>query len=236
MPKFISCENFSAQSSSLSQAADTVYRCLATGKRYYWTGSAWSEYFEFSQGANIVVTPLAQSLPRASIADKRVVDSPYFVEPVDNIVRVSSLAALPVAGATYAVLMISPYTTTITAVQCYIGSSLGTVQFAVYSSLGALLGKTTALSAGSAGMRMAAIATDSAGNSISKVSVTGGSGYYIAVTSAAATTFYSIGSLPTASVTGIVAPQAYAATALPSSIALNSNNVATLPWLGVICS
>lgn len=239
MPKLISCEDFNAQKSTLTGATDTIYKCGNTGKRYYWTGSAFAEYFEVAQGGNITITPLNQSLPRASVSDRKAIDTPFSVEPINNLNLITGAVALPTAN-TYARAFIAPHTGRYANIECMTANNPGNnIQFGIYSQTGMLLYKTTAFadSSRSAGWAGSSFWYDSAGNMMTTAgaSLTGGTLYFLAVyCSGTSTTFAGFSGLPNYTLASPSNPlQAYGAGAIPATLTLNGSNATVFPYLKI---
>lgn len=237
--KIISCENFALQQSSLTGATDTVYKCGNTGKRYYWTGSAFAEYFEVAQGGNITITPLSQNLPKASVSDRKAIDTPFSVEPINNLNLITGAVALPTA-ATYARAFIAPHTGRYSNIESMVvTSAANNVQFGIYNSSGTLLGKTTAVADSSRGSGFVGSSfwLDSTGNMLTTcgVSLTGGNLYYLAVyCSGTSTTFAGFSAMPNYTLASPSNPlQAYGAGAIPYTLTLNGSNATVFPWIKV---
>lgn len=237
--KKISCENFALQQATLTGATDTIYKCLDTGKRYYWTGSAYLPYFEVTQGGNITITPLNQTLPRASVSDRKVIDTPFSVEPINNLNLITGAIALP-SAATYARAFIAPHTgkyVNIETMVAVVGAN--NIQFGIYSQTGNLLYKTTAVadSSRSAGWVGSSFWYDSAGNMMSTAgaSLTGGTLYFIAVyASGVSTQFAGFSGLPNYTLVSPSNPlQAYGAGAIPASLTLNGSNTTVFPFIKI---
>lgn len=238
--KIISCENFALQSSTLALTAttDTIVKCGTTGKRYYWTGSAYKEYFEVSQGGNITITPLAQTLPKASVSGRNVIDTPYSVEPIDNINRITGQITAPSAN-TFARLFVAPHTGNYVNIETMITTvGAGTLQWGIYSKSGALLGKTTAVadSSKASGWVGSSFWYDSTGTMKANAGVylTGGEAYFLAVYCSSLTTgFAGYSGLPNYSApSDLVNPlQAYGAGAIPATLTLNGSNQTVFPYI-----
>lgn len=238
--KLISCENFSLQSSTLSATAttDTVVKCGNTGKRYYWTGTLWKEYFEVTNGGNISVTPLSQVLPKASISGRNVIDTPYSVEPINNVNLITGQITLPTAN-TYARSFIAPHTGNYMNISTMITNvAAGNINFGIYSSNGNLLGKGSAVadSSKSNGYVGSSFWYDSAGamKSIAGVYLTGGQSYFLAIyCSSTSTGFAGFSGLPTyaLSTTLCNATQAYGVGSIPATLTLNGSMASVFPWI-----
>ena len=246
--KIISCENFALQSSTLALTAttDTIVKCGTTGKRYYWTGSAFAEYFEFSNGGNISVTPLAQALPKASISGRNPIDTPYYVEPIDNINRVNASQALPVINNVYARAFIAPHTGLYSNIRFQTDNVAGaTIRWAIYSDMGALIGQGSGVadSSYSNGWISDSLWRDTAGVTKDKcgVNLVGGQLYYIAVKCNSITTkFFGFSGLPNLSVGGTRKPlQAWSnvipadSTLFPSTVTFNGSNQTFFPYCAI---
>lgn len=243
--KLISCENFSLQSPTLSATAttDTIYKCLNSGKEYYWTGSAFAEYFKFSQGGNITVTPLNQTLQRASISDRKVIDTPFSVEPINNINLITGAYAMPTSGV-YARSFIAPHTGLYSNVEVMVSAiAAGSIQWAIYNMSGYLLGETSTIadSSSGSGWNGASFWYDSnhAMKSVCGVRLTGGEAYFLAMRcSSTSTTFFGYNNLPTVTIPGSKNPlQAFSSTipanqiSMPSTLTPNGSNIAIFPWI-----
>lgn len=238
--KLISCENFSLQSSTLALTAttDTIIKCGNTGKRYYWTGSAFKEYFEVSQGGNITVTPLAQTLPKASVSGRNVIDTPYAVEVIDNIQRITGQIVMPSANNTFARSFIAPHTGNYMSAAVMITNVAGgTIYFGIYNRLGNLMVKTSGVadSSRSNGMVNSSFWYDAAGQmkSVAGAYLTGGETYFIGVSCSSITTgFAGFSGLPNYSVPSAIAnpTQAYGAGIIPATLTLNGSNQTVFPW------
>ena len=238
--KIISCENFTSQSATLSATAttDTIVKCGTTGKRYYWTGTAWKEYFEVSQGGNITITPLSQTLPKASVSSKNVIDTPYSVEPINNINLITGQITMPTAN-TYARLFIAPHTGLFMNISTMITNvAAGNIAFGIYSSTGTRLGYSTSVadSSKSNGFVGSSFWYDGAGvlkSPYAGVYLTGGQAYFLAVYCSSTTTgFAGFSGLPTYSVPAVAnATQAYGAGSMPATLTLNGSNIAVFPFI-----
>ena len=237
--KIISCENFSLQSTTLALTAttDTVVKCGATGKRYYWTGSAFAEYFEVAQGGNITITPLSQTLPKASVSDRKVIDTPFSVEPINNANLITGQITLPTA-ATYARSFIAPHTGLYANIEIMVTAVGGNnIKFGIYSNTGMLIGQSSAVadSSKSGGFVGSSFWYDSAGNmkSTCGVYLTGGQSYLLAIYCSGTTTgFAGFSALPTYSISNTLAnpAQAYGAGSIPATLTLNGSNQSVFPW------
>lgn len=237
--KIISCENFALQQSSLTGAVDTVYKCGNTGKRYYWTGSAFAEYFEVAQGGNITITPLSQNLPKASVSDRKAIDTPFSVEPINNVNLITGAVSLPTAN-TYARAFIAPHTGRYANIETMVATvGANSIQFGIYSQTGNLLYKTTSVadSSRSAGWLCSSFWYDSAGNMMSTAgaSLTGGTLYFLAVyCSGVSTAFAGFSGLPNYTLASPSNPlQAYGAGAIPATLTLNGSNATVFPYIKV---
>lgn len=239
--KKISCENFALQKATLTGATDTIYKCLNTGKRYYWTGSAFAEYFEVAQGGNITITPLAQTLPKASVSDRKVIDTPYSVEPINNINLITGSYAMPTTG-TYARAFVAPHTGRYGTAACIVGTTGGTnIVFGIYDQAGNLLGQASSFadSSSSNGWSSSSFWYDANRNMLSTagVQLTGGKLYFFGVrTSSTGTLLLGYNNLPTFSNSKIPL-QAFTSTvpadgiSMPATLTLNGSNVAIFPYI-----
>ena len=245
--KIISCENFSLQSATLSATAttDTIVKCGNTGKRYYWTGTTWSEYFEFQQGGNITVTPLSQTVPRASISDRKVIDTPFSVEPINNINLITGSYALPVAKNVYARAFIAPHTGTYSQIKFLTDTVTGaSINWAIYGDAGELIGQgmSVADSSYSNGWISTALWKDASNNmkSTCGVQLLGGRLYYIAVKCDSITMkFWGYNNLPNITIGATRKPlQGWSSTipsgdtmSFPTSLTLNGSNQVIFPYV-----
>lgn len=243
--KIINCENFALQSTTLALTAttDTVVKCGNTGKRYYWTGSAWAEYFEVAQGGNITITPLAQTLPKASVSSRTVIDTPFAVEPINNINLITGSYALPVANNVYARAFIAPHTGNFSNMRFLTDNVSGaTINWALYGDSGELIGQGMAVadSSYSNGWIGTSFWRDAAGAMKAKcgVQLLGGKLYYIAVKCDNITTkFWGFNNLPNVSIGATRKPmQGWSnvipaqSSLFPSSLTLNGSNQTTFPY------
>lgn len=246
--KIISCENFALQSTTLALTAttDTVVKCGATGKRYYWTGSAFAEYFEVAQGGNITITPLSQTLPKASVSDRKVIDTPFSVEPINNINLITGSYALPVVKNVYARAFIAPYTGLYSQVKFMTdtsGGSGGNVRWAIYGDAGELIRQGMGLAdvTVSNGWNSDALWKDSAGTTLSTcgANLLGGKLYYIAIKcDSLVTKFWGFNNLPNVTIQGTRKPlQGFSSTIpansmdFPTSLTLNGSNQTFFPYV-----
>lgn len=250
--KIISCENFSLQAATLSATAttDTIVKCGNTGKRYYWTGTAWSEYFDFSQGGNITITPLNQVLPKASVSSRNIIDTPYSAEVINNFNLITGEYSMPTSG-TYARAFIAPHTGRYSNVKFLVGSTPvgGGIHFGIYNDSGNLLAQSfgVADSTMSNGWTNADLNRDASGNMITftgggtGVILTGGQLYYIGVRNTMTTSkIYGFNNLPNLSIATNRHPvQGFSATypstgvGVPNTITLNGSNQAIFPYISL---
>lgn len=239
--KIISCENFALQSATLALTAttDTIVKCGNSGKRYYWTGSAFKEYFEVSQGGNITITPLAQTLPKASVSGRNVIDTPYSVEPINNLNLITGQIVMPGAN-TYARSFVAPHTGLYMNVSTMITNvAAGNIVFGIYSSTGNRLGYSTGVadSSKSNGFVGSSFWYDGAGvmkSPYAGVYLTGGQVYFIAVYCSSVTTgFAGFSGLPNYSApSALVNPmQAYGVGNMPATLTLNGSNLTVFPYI-----
>ena len=244
--KIIKCENFAQQSTTLAQTAttDTIVKCGATGKQYYWTGTAFAEYFTVSQGGNITITPLNQVLPKASVSDRKVIDTPFSFEPINNINLITVSYSLPVANNVYARAFIAPHTGNFSQLKFLTDNIAGaSINWAIYGDAGELIGQgmSVADSSYSNGWISTAFWRDAAGNMKSTVGVQllGGKLYYIAVKSDSITLkFWGFNNLPNVTIGATRKPlQGWSSTIpaqstlFPTSLTLNGSNQTTFPYV-----
>lgn len=244
--KLISCENFALQSAKLSATAttDTIVKCGNTGKRYYWTGTTWAEYFDFSQGGNITITPLNQTLPKASISDRKVIDTPFSFEPINNINLITGSYALPVANNVYARAFIAPHTGNFSNLRFLTDNVVGAnINWAIYGDAGELIGQGMAVadSSYSNGWIGTSFWRDAAGAMKAKcgVQLLGGKLYYIAVKcDSVAMKFWGFNNLPNVSIGATRKPmQGWSSTIpaqstlFPATLTLNGSNQTTFPYV-----
>ena len=237
--KIISCENFALQSSTLTGATDTIYKCLNSGRRYYWTGSAFKEYFEVAQGGNITITPLAQNLPKASVSGRNVIDTPYATEIIDNVNRITGQIVMPSANNTFARSFIAPHTGNYMSAAVMITNVAGgTIYLGIYDRLGNLIVKTSGVadSSRSNGMVNSSFWYDSAGvlKSTAGAYLTGGETYFIGISCTSVTTgFAGFSGLPNYSVPAAIAnpTQSYATGNVPVLLTLNGSNQTVFPYV-----
>lgn len=244
--KIISCENFALQADTLALSAtsDIVVRCGNTGKRYYRNGSAWAEYFDFSPGGNVTVTPLAQALPRASISDRKVIDTPYSAEIINNYNLITGEYAMPTVG-TYARAFVAPHTGLYSSVKFIVGSTPagGGIFFGIYNDSGILIAQDNGVadSTMSNGWTSQPFWKDGAGNTKSTCGVvlTGGQLYYIGYRNSSLTSkVYGFNNLPTTSIASNRKPiQGFSSVTPPSgtgtasTLTFNVSNQAIFPYV-----
>jgi hypothetical protein len=233
--QIINLENFAGQGLATGTAG-VIYKCLASGKRYYWTGSAFAEYFEVGQGGNITITPLSQALPKASVSDRKAIDTPFSVEPINNVNLITGAIVFP-SAATYARAFIAPHTGLYANIETMVATSGGNnIQFGIYSQAGALLGKTTSIADSSRGSGFVGSSFwyDASGNikTTCGVSLVGGTQYFLALyVSGTSTQFAGFSALPTYSLASPSNPlQAYSASAVPATLTVNGSNQSVFPW------
>lgn len=245
--KIISCENFAQQSATLALTAttDTVIKCGTSGKRYYWTGSAFAEYFEVAQGGNITITPLSQTLPKASVSDRKAIDTPFSVEPINNFNLITGAYALPVIKNVYARAFMAPHTGLYSQVKFLTDTPVGgSINWAIYGDAGELIGQgmSVADSSYSNGWISTALWKD-ASNTMKTtcgVQLLGGRLYYLAVKCDSLTTkFWGYNNLPSVTIGNTRKPiQAWSATipsgdtmSFPSSLTFNGSNQTIFPYV-----
>lgn len=239
--KIISTENFELQQTTLSATASTdiIYKCGATGKRYYWTGTAFRPYFEFSQGGNITITPLSQTLPKASISGRNVIDTPYSVEPINNINLITGQITMPTAN-TYARSFVAPHTGNYSNISTMITNvAAGHLCFGLYSNTGTRIGYSTGVADSSRSNNFVGSSFWYDGAGVMKspyagVHLTGGQMYFIAIYCSSTTTgFAGFSGLPTYSApSALVNPmQAYGVGNMPATLTLNGSNIAVFPYI-----
>lgn len=239
--RIISTENFELQQTTLSATAatDNIYKCGATGKRYYWTGTTFKPYYEFSQGGNITVTPLNQVLPKASISGRNVIDTPYSVEPINNVNLITGQITMPTAN-TYARSFIAPHTGLYMNISTMITNVAGgTITFGIYSNTGNRLGYSTGVADSSKSNNFVGSSfwLDCAGvmkSPYAGVYLTGGQIYLLAIHCSSTTTgFAGFSGLPTYALsTTICNPsQAYGVGNMPATLTLNGSNATVFPWV-----
>lgn len=228
------------QITGVAATNDTIVVDLSTRKKYYHNGSAWKEYFEFSNGGNISVTPLNQTLPKASISSRNVIDTPYSVEPINNINLITGQITIPTAN-TYGRLFIAPHTGNYVNIETMITNvASGALQFGIYSKTGNLMGKTTAVadSSKSNGWVGSSFWYDAAGamKTTAGVYLTGGEAYFIAYhCTSTSTGFAGFSGLPTYSApSALVNPmQAYGVGAIPATLTLNGSMSTVFPYIKI---
>ena len=231
----VNINNYSTQIAGISTAGDTIVHDLSTGKDYAYVLGSWQQYFGVTAGSNIKVTPLAGQLPNASINDVKVIDSPYVIEPIDNICRISIKFGVATAGATYGRLFTASFTGKITSVQILNSLGAGNVQVSIYNTAGTLVAKSASVTA-SAGLQTIALNQDAAGAATTGYAITGGQMYVIAIScSSTSNQLSGFSGQPTFSITGPAA-QYYAATTTPATLTANASNQSNAPWFGLLCS
>jgi hypothetical protein len=215
----ININNYATQIGGISTAGDTIVNDLSTGKQYQYTLGAWKEY----------------QVPAGSISDVRVVDSPYVIEPIDNICRISANTGLAVANATYGRLFTASYTGKITSIQVLNSVGVGSIQASIYTTAGNLVAKT-ALTTASAGIQTLTLNQDAVGAATTGYAITGGGLYVIALAATSVSNLFSgFSGQPTFSITGPAA-QYYSASTTPATLTANASNQAFAPWSALLCS
>ena len=233
--QLINIGNYATQIGGISTAGDTIVNDLSTGKQYQYKLGQWVEYFKVSAGGNVVVTPLAGQVPGASISDVKTVDSPYTIEPIDNICRINATSGLALANVTYGRLYVNSFTGKITSLTVFNTTAVGNIQLSIYSVAGALLAKT-ASTAATSGIQNIPLNQNAAGGAITGWAITGGAALVVAITATAGTNvFAGFSGQPTTSITGPAA-QWYGSTATPATLTANGSNQAFAPWIAILCS
>lgn len=231
--KIITCENFSAQSATLSQATDVIYKCLNSGKQYQFLSGAWKEYFAGIQaGGNMKVTPLAQAVPAASIQNVQAIDSPFANDIVDNYCKINTTVT-QAASSTFGWGFVQQHTTKITLAKVICTVASGTVQIGIYNSTGTLIAKSAAVTA-STGFLSLPITMDGSGNAIAGISLTGGNLYYWGIAMSSATGALAGFSGMSSTSFPLNPLQITAATAIPSTVTLNSVSKTVSPYVLLI--
>lgn len=219
--RIISCENFALQQAQMGTASDTIVKCLNSGKQYQYIGGAWREYFAGVQaGGNVKVTPLAQAVPAASIQNVQAIDSPFANDIVDNYCKINTTLT-QTAAYTYGWGFIQQHSTKITLAKVICTVASGTVQIGIYNSTGTLIAKSAATTA-STGFLSLPITMDASGNAIAGISLTGGNLYYFGISNSSATCALAGFSGMSTTSFALNPLQVTAATAIPSTVTLNS--------------
>lgn len=231
--RLISCENFALQQSQFATDADLIIKCLNSGKEYQYLGGAWKEYFGGVQaGGNVKITPLAQAVPACSVQNVQAIDSPFANDVVDNFCKINTTLTQAAAN-TFGWGFVQQHSTKITIGKVICAVASGTVQLGLYNSTGTLIAKSIPVTA-STGFLSLPITQDGAGAAIAGISLTGGNLYYFGVACSSATcalagfTGMSAGSVP------LYPLQITAATAIPSTVTLNSGSKTSAIYLNLV--